>query len=325
MKRNLPSMIAGVVLVLILGLYMVTFQVRSTEVAVVSTFGKATKESVVKDPGLRFKWPWPIQRVAHYDNRLQTTSTPGEETSTRDGKTIIISTAVGWRIDDPFDFSIRCGTMKTAEENLKSRIRNDQKTVIGNYDFGNFVSTDPGELKFDQIEQQLLAAAQPAARELYGIRIESVRLEKLALPQTITETVFNAMKKERQTLADKYTSEGQSTAEQIKKTAEAVAGTILSFADLRAAQIVAEGQAAAADANKTFRKDEQLAIFLLKLDNLARMLKERSTIVLDAQQQPMDLLVEPSAPRRAEAAPATRPADSTAGFSAALPEITDPK
>ncbi len=320
MKRSLPSMIAGVVLVLILGLYMITYQVRSTQVAVVKTFDEATRESVVREPGLKWKWPWPIQKVDLYDNRVQTTPITGEETSTADKKTVIVSTTVSWRIDDPFEFNRNSRDMKTGEENLRQRIRNDQKGILGNYSFSNLVSMNPGELKFDKIEQELLAVVQQPAKELYGIRVESIRIDKLALPSQVTEKVFDAMRKERQAQADQYTSEGQSEAERIKKEAESIANTILSFADLKAAEIVAEGQAAAVAANRTFSKDEALAIFLLKLENLGKILKERATIILDAEQQPFDLI--PEKPPVRAGGPTTRPA-GTARFSAALPEMVE--
>ncbi|UCD28871.1 MAG: hypothetical protein JSV03_17645, partial [Planctomycetota bacterium] len=133
MKRSLPSMIAGTVLVAILLLYMITFQVRFTEVAIVRTFGKATQEDVVTEPGLCWKWPWPIQKVDKYDNRIHVAFTTGEETPTRDGKNIIVTTTIGWKIDDPYLFSISCTDKKDGENKLKSRVRNDQKTVISRY------------------------------------------------------------------------------------------------------------------------------------------------------------------------------------------------
>ncbi|GMV96937.1 MAG: protease modulator HflC [Phycisphaerae bacterium] len=328
MKRSLPSMIAGLVLVIFLVAYMVTYQVRSTEVAVVATFGKTTPQDVIRGsdpdgPGLRFKWPWPIQSVTAFDNRVQTTALAGEEISTADKETLIVSTAVGWRIADPYQFSVRYKNLKTAENDLKDRVRNDQKTIISKHGFNNFVSVKPGELRFDDIEKELLATVRPAARELYGIEVESVRIEKLALPPTVTTSVFNAMKKERQALADRYTSEGNSEAEQIKKEAESIANTILSFADQKAAEIIAEGQAAANVALATLGKDEPLAIFLMKLESLAKMLKDRATVIMDTRQEPLDLMVDKPPTPRVEA-PGTRPAQA-ARIDLVLPELTAEK
>ena len=76
-------MISGAVLASMLVLYMVTFQVRFSEVAVVRTFGQIKEGGIIKEPGLYWKWPWPVQKVERYDNRVQTSSTTGEETPTR--------------------------------------------------------------------------------------------------------------------------------------------------------------------------------------------------------------------------------------------------
>jgi modulator of FtsH protease HflC len=326
MKRNLPSMIAGVVLVVILGLYMITYQVRSTQVAVLKTFDKATEASVISEPGLKWKLPWPIQKVDWYDNRVQLTGIPGEETSTFDRKTIIVSTSVGWRIGKPFEFSKNFVDMKAAEDRLRSLVRNEQKTILSSYSFGNLVSKNSEELQFDRIEQDLLAKVQAKALEKDGIDVKSIRIDKLSLPASVTEKVFDAMRKERQAQADQYTSEGQSEAERIKKEAESIANTIRSFADQKAAEIVAEGTAAAVAANKTFSKDEQLAIFLLKLNRLGELLKERSTIILDAEQAPFDLIPE-KAPVRTSAGAnlTTQPAVGSIQISTGSPEMVEPR
>jgi len=213
--------------------------------------------------------------------------------------------------------------MEDAAEKLKTRVRNDQKTVIGRYAFGNFISTEPRELRYDQIEEEILATVKSAARELYGIRIESISIEKLALPQKITTTVFEAMKKEREAVAQRYTSEGESEATKIKSTAECIAGTILAFAELKAAEIVAEGQQRALEYNKTFSQDEELAMFLLEIENLPKILKDKATIILD--QSPFNLLG--NSRLKGSEPPAAGPGEQQVqpGVSVAPPEMLEPK
>ncbi len=296
MKRSWPSLIGGTLIAVLLISYMITFQVRFSEVGVVRTFGQIGERGVLTEPGLYWKWPWPIQKVDTYDARIQTSTTMGEETPTRDGKNVIVSTTICWRIEDPYIFSIRCKSMADAEERVKIRVRNDQKTVISNYDFTHFVSTNPNQLRFDQIEAELAEAVQEVTKELYGVRIERVAIESLALPEAISTTVIDAMKKEREAIAQRYTSEGESQAQQIKETAESIAGTILSFADRKAKEIIAEGQARSVQYNKVFSQDEALAVFLLQIENIPKILSERATLILD---QPIftDLFREsPSAP-----------------------------
>lgn len=320
-NRTLPSLLTGLFLAAILLLYMVTYTVRFTEVAVVRTFGKIDKDtSIKKDPGLYWKWPAPIQRVKNFDNRLQVTSTTGEENPTKDGKNIVVTTAINWKIDDPYAFSMRCTSMDDAENKLKTRVRNDQKTIIGKYEFSQFVSTDPKELQYDTITDEIRKAVTASAKELYGIKIESVKLQSIALPQRITENVFEAMKKERQAVAARYTSEGESAAQQIKDTAESIAGTIRSFAERQAAQIVADGQRRALDYNKVLSEDQELASFLLLVRNLPAILKDRTTVILDANSAGFTPLITDQAPA-ATRAPASRPAQADATKGAPLPEI----
>lgn len=388
MNRSLPSLIALIPIVVILGLFMFFFQVRESEVAVVRTFGRIAKptpafrfeldaamqeafkagditralrdtfeardirlderaqvrkdpttedwrvedrkysfvvkvesdtedgdaklnvyelvsDGVIRRPGPYFRYPWPIQSVKTYDNRLQMTSTVGEETPTHDGKPIIITTAIGWRIADPYWFSIKCNDMETARDLLRIRVRSDQKTVIGEYNFAQFVSDDAQELRYDQIEQRIAEEVAGNARELYGIEVEYVRLEKLALPSQITEQVFDAMKKERQAEAARIESEGESQATQIKATAEGIADTILAFAKRTAAEIEAKGIEQAATYNETFRQDESLALFLLAIDNLPKILEERTTLVFDQNSPLVSLLMGMAG----DPAPVDAPAD----------------
>lgn len=336
MKRSLPSLITGILLAGVLLLYMVTFQVRFTEVAVIRTFGKArppvdenNRGDVIEKAGLYWKWPWPIQQVKTFDNRIHVTTTTGEEMPTKDGKNVILTTAVGWRIDDPYTFSITCADEADAEGKLKTLVRDQQKTALSKYEFERLVSTERDQLKYDQIVKDISASLQGQADKLYGMRIESVNIESLALPQKITEDVFAAMRKERESVAARYTSEGESIARQMRDNAEGIAGTIMSFANLKAAEITAEGQRRAAEDNKIFAQDQDLASFLIQVEALPQILKDRTTILLNAKSAGLGPLVS-FGPRQEAAASTTQPAETGSADQAAmspapLPEIIEVK
>lgn len=324
LRRSLPSLMTGLFLAVLLLLYMITYQVRFTEVAVVRTWGKIDQDSIKKEPGLYWKWPWPIQRVDNLDNRLQVTSTPKEENSTLDGKNIIVTTAVNWRIDEPYKFTIRCTSMQDAVDKLKSRVRSDQKTVIGRYQFSQFVSTDPNELLYDKIAGEIEEEVRKNAKALYGIQVETVKLQEIALPARITENVFEAMKKERQAVAARYTSEGESAAQQIKDTADAIARTIKSFAERQAADVVAKGQQRALEYNRVLAQDEELASFLLLIRNLPQILKDRTTIILSAASAGFTPLISDKAEIQRTPV-ASQPARSDATANVGLPEFTQPQ
>ncbi len=68
------TLVLGLIVGFVLLLNMVAFQVRFNESAVVTTFGRATENSVLNAPdangsgvGLTVKPPWPIQDVNRYD------------------------------------------------------------------------------------------------------------------------------------------------------------------------------------------------------------------------------------------------------------------
>ena len=69
MKRNPLILAIGLLLVLIVCLLLFVFQVRKSEVVVVTTFGKPTRNVV--EPGPHLKWPWPIESVHRFDQRVQ--------------------------------------------------------------------------------------------------------------------------------------------------------------------------------------------------------------------------------------------------------------
>ena len=69
MKKNPINMAVGAVLILIFALLLFLFQVRTSEVAVVTTFGRVSTTHT--NAGIKFKAPWPIQKVHRLDKRIQ--------------------------------------------------------------------------------------------------------------------------------------------------------------------------------------------------------------------------------------------------------------
>src|SRR5258705_8391453 len=129
-KRNPLTIIVGLVLLVIFFLLLFVFQIRTTEVAVVTTFGKATRP--ITKPGAYLKWPWPIQRVHHFDQRIHNFESKFEQVLTPDNYSLLISVYVGWKISQPDVFFPRFGGLiERAEENLEGVLRNASSGVVG--------------------------------------------------------------------------------------------------------------------------------------------------------------------------------------------------
>jgi membrane protease subunit HflC len=292
MIRNRINLVVGILLMLIFILLLFAFQVRQTELAIVTTFGKVTR--TVTEPGLKAKWPWPIQKVHYLDRRVQNFESKLNETQTSDGRNLLISVYAGWTIADPEKFfpNFAGGSLAEANKRLDEMIRSKKNETVGQHPFSHFISTDEAVLKFTEIENEILTNVQKQAQAGYGIDLKFVRIKRLHLPESITQKVFDRMQKERQRLVQKFQGEGESRAIDIRTSADRDREKLLAEADREASAIRGQGDLKAAEASQVFQKNPDLAILLLKLKALEQSLKERTTLVLDQRIPPFDLLQE---------------------------------
>jgi membrane protease subunit HflC len=290
MKRSTITLVTAALLVVIFLLLLFTFQVRQTEVAIVTTFGKFSRE--IKAPGLYGKLPWPIQRVYKFDSRIQSHEAKLEQTVTKDGNLILISTFVGWQISNPRLFLERFdrGDIGRAEQTLGSLVRDTQSSVVARHAFGEFISTNAASLKFDEVEQEITTILQQRAKESYGIDIKFAGIKQLGLPESITAKVFERMREERQRVAKAIQAEGAREASDIRSEAERQRQEILAKAEAEATITRGQAEAEAAKSMGVFEQNPRLATFLLELKALEDSLKDRTTLILDPQTPPFNLL-----------------------------------
>ncbi len=294
MSKYVLTIIVAVIIAVSLLLYMFAFQVRSNEVAVVLTFGKA--EEKVYEPGPHFKWPWPIQEVRRFDNRLHVREGLLEETYTRDRFNIITSVSVGWRIVDRFEFNTNFGGSRDPIERawveLREIIRDRTLATLGQHTLNDLVSVDPEELKYDEIETKIATSADSTARETYGIEVVFLKIKRLELPRSVTQQVYNRMTAERDREAQTTTSQGEQAAAVIRAEAESVRDEIMAKARSAAERLRGEGDAEAARYYKVFAENPELAIFLRQIDALLEVAKENTTVILDTSTPPFNLFKE---------------------------------
>jgi len=292
MKTSRLNLIIGTLLLALFLLLLFLFQVRQTEVAVVTTFGKATRP--ITEPGLYLKWPWPVQKVTKLDRRLQPFEGKFEETFTRDSRNLLIMVFTGWRIEDPALFYSRFagGSMIEAERSLDNIVRSHKNAAVGRHNFADFISTQSGDLKFDEIENEILEGVQKDAKT-QGILVEIARIKRLGIPESVTEKVFDRMRAERAKEVARLKAEGEKEAITIRSAADLERDKMLAEADAQATRIRGEGDAEAAKSFSVFQQNPELAILILKLNALESTLKERATLIVDPRTPPFDLLVQP--------------------------------
>ena len=280
--KNTFLVLVGLVLVGVMLSNMFLYQVRYDQVAVRTTFDKADDSSVQDTPGLKWRWPWPINKVTLYPRRLQLLEDKIEELQTADGKSVIVRTYLTWRIVDPLKFYVTLKDPAEAGRQLSSRLR-EIRGLISRHRFDELVNVDREKLRLATIEQDAASMLGQAMEEAgYGIRVESVGIHKIILPESTTAKVFETMIASRERLAEKALQEGQAQASAIKSEAASARDRILAFAERRAQAIRADGDREASTQYQSFAKNEEFAIFLRKVDALKKMLDHNTTFVLSA-------------------------------------------
>jgi membrane protease subunit HflC len=290
MKNSLTALV-GALLIIIFVLLLFTFQVRQTEIALVTTFDKPS--GYITEPGFRWKWPPPIQNVIKFDKRVQNFDQDKiEQTLTKDNFNVDVQVYVGWTISKPdlFFSSFPAGTVAAAQPALESLIRGAKSAVVGKYVFSNFVSTDTNELKFVEIEQEMLKRIQGPALNNYGIEVRFLGIKKLALPESVTQKVFDRMTQERKREVERLQAMGEGQAAVIRSDADRERDKLRAEANAQATRIRGEADAEAAKSFAVFDQEPDLAMFIYKLRAIEEVGKQKTTYFLDTRTSPFDLL-----------------------------------
>ncbi len=286
-KNPILPLITAVIVATLVIFGICTYQLRVTDVAIVTTFGKS---QVTDTPGLHFRFPWPVQKVHRYDRRNQLLVGAIKETVTRDNINIITQHFTTWNLSDPLMFFSRVGNFGEAESILKSLIESKKESVFRNYNLSDFISTDPVGLKLDAIETELLRNVKKQAADSYGIAIHTIGLSQISLHESNTESVLNRMKQEQSKIAAEIRSEGEKEAKIIRDNASSRKAQELAKAEAEAKKIRGDAVIKAAEQYDKFQEDLDFAIFLRKLDALEETMKTKTTIILDPKTAPYDLL-----------------------------------
>lgn len=263
--------------------------VKEGEAVLITRFGRPLRAAT--QAGLHWKLPWPIDARTTLDMRRRVYETGQTEMLTRDKKNIIARTFVVWRIGDPLTFTQAIGNQGAAEGKLDGLMTNAAIGTLGGHDLSVLVSTNPSDLQVDQIESELLASTAPMALRNYGVAVEQVRLDRLALPAENVTAVFGQMRAERRQFAAKFEAEGEREASRIRSEADLEAARIRAKGAEEQARILGESAAQVAkvyaDAHKT---DPELYRFTRSLDSLDKLVTGNTSLILRTDSEPFSLL-----------------------------------
>lgn len=286
--KNIAITIFIVLLITIVGLKFVCFQVRETESALVRRLGKPVRE--IKEPGLYFKWPDPIERKEKFDSRKHVLESEPMETTTKGAQPIIVKSYAVWRISEPLEFSMAHESLEEAQTKLRSYIKDTQNKVVGTYWFSDFVNSDPAKIKFERIQQDMLGDLKQSIPNDYGLEVVDLGIKQLKISEEVSKDVFERMRAERTSQTTKIVAEGESIGGRIRDQADRTITELLATAEAKAMVIRAEGEAEAAQYYKELEAEPEFAMFLREIEALKKILEEGATFLVPIDEPPFNLI-----------------------------------
>jgi membrane protease subunit HflC len=279
----------GTIALLAIAFYATALVVHEGQAVLVTRFGRPLRADT--SPGLHWKLPWPIDQASWLDMRRHVYEGGHTEMLTRDKRNVIVRTFVVWRIHDVLAFTQAVANEREAESKLDGLLTNAAISTLGEHDLSAIVSTNPKDLQVDRIESELLADTAPVARRSYGVEIEQIRLERVALPEENVTAVFDQMRAERRQYAAKFRAEGAQEASRIRSEAKLEAARIRAEGTEQAARIRGDAEAKVAklyaDAH---RIDPELYRFTRSLASLDKLVTSKTTLILRTDAEPFSLL-----------------------------------
>jgi membrane protease subunit HflC len=311
-----------IILIFIVGLlaacaWRTFLPVDETTYAIVTRFGRVIGEPIWQ-PGLHFKFPWDScilldKRLQLFDPRpsefllASKKATPDEKQEI--GQNVVVDYFVTWRIlghhspnapdadkdpartRGPLVFLKAVNNPLNAQSKLLEIIHSEISAALGRQDMSALVSVNPGDLKTSQIEQSVTAACREIAAGKYGIEIEDIRIKRVSLPEQNKQSVFERMRAERLRKATQLRAEGQRDAMTVRAEADKEASRLLAESYRDAERTRGEGDAkATAIYAQAHNKDPEFYRLVRTLDAYRKFLNEKTTIVLSANSELLQLL-----------------------------------
>ena len=241
--------------------------------------------------GLHFKVPF-LDNIRYFSKATQFYDIPPSEVLTSDKQNMTVDCYILWSISNPKLFYQTLGSTSVAEQRLDALTYNELKTVMGTLAQADIINMEDGAKRNEIYEG--IAADVDALAQVYGIRVEDVKIKRFDLPDSNLQAVYDRMISERNQMAEKYTADGNYEASIIRNDVDKTVNILVSNAEAEAAKLVAEGEAEymrlLAEAFDSEDKQDFYQ-FTIALDALkASLTGSEKTIILDGDSQLAQIL-----------------------------------
>ncbi|PIX92409.1 hypothetical protein CO134_00850 [Candidatus Kuenenbacteria bacterium CG_4_9_14_3_um_filter_39_14] len=199
-------------------------QINQYERGVLFTMGKYT---ATKDPGWRIVWPI-FQSMKKVDIRVKAVDVPDQEAITKDNISIKVNAVIYYKISDAAKAVIEVQDFYYAVSQLA---QTTMRNAVGEVDLDKLLSSR------DEVSERIKIVVDKAS-DPWGIKVESVELKDINLPEDMKRVIGKQAEAEREKRAVIIKAEGEVIAADNMAKAAAILSSSQGALHLRTLQTI---------------------------------------------------------------------------------------
>jgi len=237
MNQSKLIAVLGIVLLVAITVRSTVYMVDEREKVIVVRFGQVLRYDDA--PGIHFKSPF-LDDARYFDSRILTLDADPQPFLTKEKKYVVVDSFVKWRIDDALKYYLTVGGQELdARRRLEQVVNSGLRDEFGKRTVHDVVSTDRHKI------MDILTANTDREARKFGIVVTDVRIQRVDLPDEVSQSVYQRMKAERSRIANELRAQGAEAAEKIRANSERQREVLLAEAYGKAERVRGEGDAKA--------------------------------------------------------------------------------
>ncbi|MBI3777722.1 MAG: protease modulator HflC [Gammaproteobacteria bacterium] len=237
MNQSKLFAVLGIVLLVAITVRSAFYMVDEREKVIVVRFGQVLRSDDA--PGIHYKSPF-LDDARYFDSRILTLDAEPQPFLTKEKKYVVVDSFVKWRIDDALKYYLTVsGQESEARRRLEQVVNSGLRDEFGKRTVHDVISTDRHKI------MEILTANTDREARKFGIVVTDVRIQRVDLPDEVSQSVYQRMKAERSRIANELRAQGAEAAEKIRAGAERQREVLLAEAYGKAERVRGEGDARA--------------------------------------------------------------------------------
>lgn len=237
MNQNKLMAVLGIVLLSLITAKSAVYTVDEREKVIIVRFGQVLRYD--DGPGIHFKTPF-LDEARYFDSRILTLDSDPQPFLTKEKKYVIVDSFVKWRIEDALKYYLTVGGQEAdARRRLEQVVNSGLRDEFGKREVQKVISADRNKI------MEILTEYTDREARKFGIVVADVRIQRVDLPDEVSQSVYQRMKAERSRIANELRAQGAEAAEKIRANAERQRQVLLAEAYGKAERVRGEGDARA--------------------------------------------------------------------------------